>query len=94
MKILFLSSEAAPFAKIGGLGDVAVSLPDKLNSLGNEVIQVIPFHKSVNLRNYEVTQILSSSISHKNGDAAIREDMLRSVMDQINKMIKRHSDET
>ena len=33
-------------------------------------------------------------ISHKNGDAAVREDMLLSVMDQIDKMIERDSDAT
>jgi len=30
MKILFVSSEAHPFAKSGGLGDVAYSLPKAL----------------------------------------------------------------
>lgn len=39
-------------------------------------------------------QIAGVGISHKNGDAAIREDMLLSVMDQIDKMIKRNSHET
>ena len=34
LKILFLSPEAAPFAKTGGLADVAGSLPAALKKLG------------------------------------------------------------
>ena len=34
MKVLFATSEAAPFVKTGGLGDVAGSLPATLNEKG------------------------------------------------------------
>ena len=34
MKVLFATSEAAPFMKTGGLGDVAGSLPSTLNEKG------------------------------------------------------------
>ena len=34
MNILYASSEASPFAKTGGLGDVAGSLPIALNQKG------------------------------------------------------------
>lgn len=34
MKVLFATSEAAPFVKTGGLGDVAGSLPAALNEKG------------------------------------------------------------
>ena len=33
LKILFLSAEAVPFAKVGGLADVAGSLPKALQAL-------------------------------------------------------------
>jgi len=39
-------------------------------------------------------QIAGVGISHKNADAAVREHMLLSVMDQTNKMIERNSDAT
>ena len=37
MKILFVSSECAPFSKSGGLADVAFSLPPALQAEGNEI---------------------------------------------------------
>ena len=43
MKVLFLSPEAVPFAKTGGLADVAGSLPEALRRLGIEVRLILPF---------------------------------------------------
>src|SRR5436309_811537 len=42
MKILMVTSEAAPFAKTGGLADVLGSLPAALHKLGDEVAVVMP----------------------------------------------------
>ncbi len=42
LKILFVASEAAPYAKSGGLADVAGSLPRALRLLGHDVRVVIP----------------------------------------------------
>ena len=52
IKVLFLAAEAAPFVKIGGLGDVAGSLPRALRALpptvtGDTTVDVrlaLPFH--------------------------------------------------
>ncbi len=41
-KILMCSSETAPFAKTGGLGDVLGALPQALAKLGNDVRVVLP----------------------------------------------------
>ena len=41
LHVVFASSEAAPFAKTGGLGDVAGSLPHALAAAGADVV-VIP----------------------------------------------------
>lgn len=45
MKILFVTSEAAPFVRSGGLGDVAGALPKALNKLGNDTRVILPFYK-------------------------------------------------
>ena len=46
-KILFLSAEVAPFAKRGGLGDVAGSLPKALRARGHDVRVVMPAYGNI-----------------------------------------------
>jgi len=50
MKILMVASEAAPFAKTGGLADVVGSLPAALAALGHEVAVLMPRYARVDLR--------------------------------------------
>jgi starch synthase len=45
-----ISSEAAPFAKTGGLADVVGSLPAALHAFGDEVAVVIPRYGSIDLK--------------------------------------------
>ncbi len=47
MQILFCASEVAPFAKTGGLADVAGSLPESLRKLGCDVRIFMPLYRSV-----------------------------------------------
>ncbi len=47
LKILFLSAEVAPFAKAGGLGDVAGSLPKALQARGHDVRVVMPAYANI-----------------------------------------------
>jgi len=49
INILFLAAEAEPFVKVGGLGDVAGTLPQALRALSNEELKidvrlVLPMH--------------------------------------------------
>jgi len=44
LKIVSVSSELDPFAKTGGLADVARSLPKAISRLGHEVICITPFY--------------------------------------------------
>lgn len=47
LKVLMVASEAAPFAKTGGLADVVGSLPPALVRLGHDVRLVLPWYRSV-----------------------------------------------
>jgi len=48
MKILLVSSEVAPFAKTGGLADVAGALPIALARLGHDVRVAMPAYSTIN----------------------------------------------
>ncbi len=49
MKILFATTEAVPFCKTGGLGDVCGSLPLELANLGHQPVVVMPaFRQALN----------------------------------------------
>ena len=47
LNVLFASSEVFPFAKTGGLGDVAGSLPKAISKLGVDIRVVMPNYKSI-----------------------------------------------
>ena len=47
MRILFVTSECAPFSKSGGLADVAFSLPPALKQAGNDVAILSPLYLCV-----------------------------------------------
>ena len=56
MKVLFVSPEMDPLAKVGGLADVVGALPKELESLGCDVRVIIPLYNQVkeNLKNLKL----------------------------------------
>ena len=47
MKVLFVTSEIAPWVKTGGLGDVAAALPPALRQAGIDVRVLVPYYPSL-----------------------------------------------
>ena len=47
LNLLVAASEAIPYAKTGGLADVAGALPQEFAKLGHDVILVLPGYREV-----------------------------------------------
>lgn len=60
LKVLFISSEVAPYEKSGGLADVAGSLPQALAEMGHEVLVVMPGYKNIDAEMTYVTDFYVS----------------------------------
>lgn len=80
LNILFLAAEADPFVKVGGLGDVAGSLPLALHSLSEQrspreptatpaldIRLVIPFHKAIRDQTWPLRSAAAFHIAHSGG---------------------------
>ena len=57
-RILFLSSEIAPFAKTGGLADVSSSLPKALFDAGHDVRVIMPKYGLISERKYILREVI------------------------------------
>ena len=76
LKVLFLASEADPLIKVGGLGDVAGSLPYALQGLSPEwtgginldIRVAIPFHSAIRQKLEKFEQIAAYNVTHAEGD--------------------------
>ncbi len=55
MRVAFFSSEVAPFAKTGGLADVAGSLPIALEEKGVEVAVILPAYHTISVKENPTT---------------------------------------
>ena len=60
IKILFLSAEVAPLAKVGGLGDVAGALPIALANLNADIRLCLPFYGLIDCKKYPVKKIIAN----------------------------------
>jgi len=60
LKILVVSAEAVPFAKVGGLADVAGSLPKALRRLGHDARLALPKYGRIKEAQFRLTQVVDS----------------------------------
>src|SRR5262245_503368 len=67
MRVLFLSAEASPFVKVGGLADVAGSLPRALRDQGHDVRVAIPGYGAVDWDRWRPEPVASLPIPHRGG---------------------------
>jgi starch synthase len=57
LNILLLSAEVVPFAKTGGLADVAGALPKALKSLGHDVRVAMPRYGRIGIEQFGLTKL-------------------------------------
>ncbi len=60
LRILFASSEVVPFAKTGGLADVAGSLPKAIRALGIDIRVVMPKYKCIAKKYTDEMELVNS----------------------------------
>jgi starch synthase len=73
LRVLFVSSEVAPFRKTGGLADVAGSLPKALRRMGMDVRVVMPLYQGIRWHELErLDGMLSVPMWYGRGHGAVR----------------------
>src|SRR3972149_5342419 len=56
MRVLIASTEMAPFAKTGGLADVAAALPKALRRIGVEADCILPLYRGLDRQGFPLSQ--------------------------------------
>src|SRR3989449_929682 len=59
LKVLVTTAELAPFAKLGGVSDVAAALSKELRRLGHDVRVVLPRYRQVDIGRYGLRPVVS-----------------------------------
>lgn len=65
-KILFVTSEAHPLIKTGGLADVSGSLPKALAELSQDIRLIIPKYQALNTQGEDIRYVCSLRVDNRN----------------------------
>ncbi len=82
LKILFLASEVVPFAKTGGLADVAGALPKALKEMGHDIRVAMPGYGFIDREKFGIREFVPELTVPMNGEtdtASIWETAIGSV---------------
>jgi len=71
LNVLFVSSEVVPFAKTGGLADVAGALPKALEELGHDVRVFMPRYKKIDPAKFNLKKINAETFEGKIPDSNV-----------------------
>jgi starch synthase len=63
VRVFFVASEALPYAKTGGLGDVTGSLPAALHILGVDTFLILPFYRTIMAKNLPLEQVMAGTLT-------------------------------
>ncbi len=85
LKILIAAAEVAPFAKTGGLADVAGSLPKALATMGNDVRIVMPKYRMIDTQQTRVD--FPVEIGGRKETAIIRESSIEAHLGDVHKEV-------
>ena len=67
LKVIFVSAEVAPFAKVGGLGDVAGSLPYALSSIPCDIRVFLPYYSQAKKQDFGIALLRDGLAVNWNG---------------------------
>jgi len=76
LKILLVAAEVAPFAKVGGLADVAGALPKALKAMGHDVRVVMPRYGTIDVDKYGLRRVIDNlavPLAHQPVNAGVLE---------------------
>lgn len=71
MRVLFTSWEIDPFFKIGGLGDIARSLPIALHNKSVDIAVMCPFYKAIKFHGQKKEKIHTFAVKYDNDQVLI-----------------------
>ncbi|MBN8634348.1 MAG: glycogen/starch synthase, partial [Anaerolineae bacterium] len=67
MNVLFVTAEADPYAKVGGLADVAGSLPVALRANGVDARVIMPLYAFIDQARWGISYLLSFDVHRRTG---------------------------